>query len=182
MEETIKEISRKLPRSWVWTSSLETAISEATPNKGLKGKLSLIERRLLRKGHSNLVTNHTGIVLSYTTTAIPIGELTPTNTSDEYFIHFEQKSSWTVQAAHMPARKVQLLCPTLSPKPQPALSKIIDSNLWVAILTNTDTANAVANSLQLKGPISSTKSHHTSNNISLDKREGDVLPKNHLPT
>ena len=72
MEETIKEISRNLPRTWVWTSSLETAINEATPNKGLKGRLSLIERRLLRKGHSDLVTNHTGIVLSYKTIAIPI--------------------------------------------------------------------------------------------------------------
>ena len=92
LEEILRDLARTIPRSWVWSSSIETAIHDATPNKGLKGKLSLLDRRLLRKGHSDLVTNHTGIVLCYKTTAIPIGTLTPTTSTDEFFVDFKQNS------------------------------------------------------------------------------------------
>ena len=139
LRKTVEDLKLKLPRAWVWSSSLETAINEATPNEGRKGKLSLIDRRLLRKGHSDLVTNHVGIVLSYKTIAIPIADLTPTATSDEFFAKFGPIPSWDVQTAHNPLKKAQLLCPTLPPTPQPALTKIIDSNLWLAIITNSDT-------------------------------------------
>ena len=58
-------------------TSLEKAIIEATPNKGRKWRLSLAERRLLRKGWKDLVTNNVGGVISFLTTAIPIGTITP---------------------------------------------------------------------------------------------------------
>ena len=90
LRKTIEDLKQSLPRTCVWSSCLETAINEATPNKGKKGKLSLIDRRLLRKGHSDLVTNHAGIVLSYKTIAIPIADLTPTVTSDSFFMQFAQ--------------------------------------------------------------------------------------------
>ena len=90
LRKTIEDLKQSLPGTCVWSSCLETAINEATPNKGKKGKLSLIDRRLLRKGHSDLVTNHAGIVLSYKTIAIPIADLTPTVTSDSFFMQFAQ--------------------------------------------------------------------------------------------
>ena len=145
LRKAVEDLKQGLPRTWVWSSSLKTAINEATPNKGRKGKLSIIDRRLLRKGHSDLVTNHVGIVLSYKTTAIPIAELTPTVTSDEFFVHFDHFPSLNVQTAQNPSEKAQLLCPTLPPMPQPALTNIIDSDLWLAIITDTKTAIANTN-------------------------------------
>ena len=136
LRKAVDDLKQGLPRSWVWSSSLETAINEATPNKGRKGKLSIVDRRLFIKGYSNLVTNHAGIVLSYQTTAIPIADLTPTVSTDEFFVHFDPCSSWDIQTANNPSGKAQLLCPTLPPTPQPALTKIIDSDLWLAIITN----------------------------------------------
>ena len=142
LRKAVEDLKQSLPRTWVWSSSLETAINEATPNKGRKGKLSIIDRRLLRKGHSHLVTNHVGIVLSYKTTAIPIADLTPTIKIDEFFVHVDPFSTWDVKTAHNPSEKTELLCPTLPPTPQPALTKIIDSDLWIAIITNRGTGIA----------------------------------------
>ena len=102
----IEDLRQSLPRTWVWSSSLETAVNEATPNKGKKGKLSLIDRRLLRKRHSDLVTDYVDIVLSYRTIAIPITDLTPTVTSDEFFVQFAPFPSWDVQTAHNPTKKI----------------------------------------------------------------------------
>ena len=105
LRKTIEDFKQSLPRTCVWSSCLETAINEATPNKGKKGKLSLIDRRLLRKGHSDLVNDHVGIVLFYKTIAIPIADLTPTVTSDGFFLQFAPFPSWDVQTGHNPTKK-----------------------------------------------------------------------------
>ena len=41
-----------------------------------------------------------------------------------------------VGAAHTPAEKTRLLCPLLPAKPEPSLPKLIDSDLWLATITN----------------------------------------------
>ena len=48
---------------------METAIVEATPNMGLKGRLCLVDRRLLKIHREDLVTNHVGIVVCLRTIA-----------------------------------------------------------------------------------------------------------------
>ena len=137
LEEYIRDLARELPCSWVWTSSLETAITEATPNRGKKGKLCLVDRRLQRKGYNDLITNNVGVVIAFMTTAIPIGDYTPSISIDEYLVPSRKPYTWMVQAAHTPAKKTRLLCPKLPPKPQPALTKLIDSELWLASITST---------------------------------------------
>ena len=169
LHKIIEDLKQCLPPTWVWSSSLETAINEATPNKGKKGKLSFIDRRLLRKGHSDLVTNHVGMVLSYRTIAIPIADLTPTVTSDEFFVHFDQNRSREVQLAHAPSKKTQLLCPRLPPTPQPALTKIIDSDLWLAIMTNSNANTAGANIPHSRKPTNHDTTPHPKPSLVVEK-------------
>ena len=178
LEEIIRDLMRTIPRSWIWSSSIETAINAATPNKGMKGKLSLIDRRLLRKGHSDLVTNYTGIVLCYKTRAIPIGTLTPTISTDEFFVDFNQNCTWNIRGAHIPAEKTQLICPLLPPTPQPALPKIIDSDLWIATITNCSTTDTNINTASLENPAGRNEPHITTPRHRIAKERGKIQPMN----
>ena len=140
LEDIMNDLEANLPPSWVWTSSLETAIINATPNRGMKGKLSLIDRRLLRKGHHDLVTNWAGVVLAYRTIAIPIGDITPSNHTNEYFAKGGSHSrKRTVEIARIPKDKLQLLRSVLPNESNPALPKIINSTLWVTTITDPNT-------------------------------------------
>ena len=49
LRKTIGDLKQSLPRTWVWSSSLETAINEATPNKANKRKTQSHRPQSLQK-------------------------------------------------------------------------------------------------------------------------------------
>lgn len=134
----LNDLKKGIPSSWIWRSSLDAAIIDATPNFGMKGRLSWVDRRLLKKGHKDLTATNIGIVIVCKTTATPIGSLTPSHSADEFLMHTEQAQQWKIMTACDTAGKTQILSSFIASGLVPSFPQVIDSNLWIAHISDTN--------------------------------------------
>ena len=70
-----------------WTSSLDDAIRNATPNLGVPGRMSFIQHRLRRNGYETEAVTNIGAVAVVNARAINIGCITHGNTCNTWWIH-----------------------------------------------------------------------------------------------
>ena len=69
-----------------WTSSLTDAIQNATPNNGVLGKLSFLQRRLQRNGFTSEAVTNIGLIAVINARAIKVGRITCGNLSNTWWL------------------------------------------------------------------------------------------------
>ena len=80
-----------------WTPSLDSAIRDATPNKGISGRMSFVQHRLRRNGYKSEAVTNIGAIAIVNARAINIGSIMPSNKWDSWWIHepnTDSKRTW----------------------------------------------------------------------------------------
>ena len=133
LHKMITAMQDTIPASGIWHLSPTTALTESDPDYGKKGKLTIHGRRLLRRGFSNLYCNSTGAIIVTKRRGIPIGDLTPTPTRDEFWLH-DPTVSRRISKASSPYDKANLLRTLLPNTNLPMLTKIIESKAMLVLV------------------------------------------------
>ena len=69
-----------------WTNSLEVATQYSDPNRGLLGRMNLMQRRLIRRGLKDNVTTNLGVVLVTVATGISVEQLALKTSEKEWWL------------------------------------------------------------------------------------------------
>ena len=123
-----------------WTPSLDSAIRDATPNKGIPGKMTFIQQRLRRNDYESEAVTNIGAVAIVNARAINIGSIMPRNTWNTWWIHepnidSKKKMSWAFDRAH----KIKTCKDNLPDQPYNTLEPLFDSDLIVVVIAAGET-------------------------------------------
>ena len=144
LEKKLEGLPTGIAHTTRWTTKLEHAIRDATPNLGKKGRLNFVQRRLLRNGYAEAATTYFGTVVALRTKAVNIGHLIPGDTYQNYLLPETRPTQrWRVNWTHERNHKIEIMRKLLPPLPFPHLANLVDSELCVAVITrNTDESHS----------------------------------------
>ena len=86
IQKKLEELHTGIAHTARWTTKLEHAIRDSTPNHGVKGKLNFVQRRLLRNGYAEAATTYFGVVVALGAKAVNIGHLIPGDIHQNYLL------------------------------------------------------------------------------------------------
>ena len=104
----LEKIHLGIANSVGWTTSLSNAIENATLNRGVKGKLNFVQRRLHQHGYVKAATTEYGAVVAIKTKAVNIGHLITGDVFHNYKNHIVTETrpptkwrvDWAVDIKH----------------------------------------------------------------------------------
>ena len=115
-----------------WTSSLDDAIQKSVPNKGITGRLSFLQRRLIRNGFETEAVTNFGAVAVINARAINVGRITRGNTENTWWLD-EPMADKQIHIVwqNERGRKSKTLHDMLPHKSYASLQPLLDTDLWV---------------------------------------------------
>ena len=118
-----------------WTSSLADAIRNATPNKGIRGRMSFTQQRLRRNGYEPEAVTNIGAVAIVNARATNIGSIIRGNTRNTWWLHepnIDRKKimTWACDRDN----KIKTCRDNLPEQAYDTLRPIFDSNLVVVVI------------------------------------------------
>ena len=114
-----------------WTNSLDVALRFSDPNRGLVGKMNLMQRRMIRRGLKEAVITNHGVVLVTVAPGIPAEQLAVNKSENEFWLTGEDEVL-DIQVTQ-DSEEIRAMLNSLTPKlSQRDVERLSRSNKWVA--------------------------------------------------